>query len=84
MCPLELCSIEPLLWGKGPLPWEGAWHLPVPSSGVALAAGCSPWLAGRLLLVAVRWGAGEGTAETSVWSRLPLEPSTFPSPLGFL
>lgn len=56
MCPLELCSTEPLLWGKGRLPWEGACPLPVPSSRATLAAGCSPRLAGRLLLVAVLWG----------------------------
>lgn len=84
MCPLELCSTEPLLWGKGPLPWEGACPLPVSSSGAALATGCSPWLAGRLLLVAELWGTGEGTAETPVWSCLPSEPSTFPNPLGLL
>lgn len=81
--PLELCSIEPLLWEKDHCLGGRAWHLPVPSSGVALAAGCSPRLAGRLLLVAVHWGAGEGTAETSRGAASPSEPSTFPSPQGF-
>lgn len=89
--PLELCSTEPLLWGKGPPPWEEAGHLlhqvcwaqfwASPSSRVALASGeAAP---GGLCPGVLGRGQGRGR-QCGASPVEPLHSSTFPILQGFL
>lgn len=70
--PLELCSIEPLLWEKDHCLGKGPGTCLCPAVGWPWLPGCSPRLAGEEAAPGgCALGAGEGTAEASVWSRLP-------------
>ena len=92
MWSLELCSTEPLLWGKGPPPWEEAGHLPAlgllgPVLGIAQQQGGlglwvlseAGWEAAAGGLCPGVLGRGQGRGRQGGDSPLePLHSSTFP------